>query len=374
MRVLYFTRDYTTHDHRFLSALANTDHDVFALRLERRGMQREDRPLPAAIHQIAWEGGERAVERNEYARMSRNLKQIVAEIQPDVIHAGSIQTAALIAAMAKLNPLVSMSWGYDMLMDAESTPQMRRDTLKTLMSSSIVICDCDTVRRQLLHFGFPENRIVQFPWGVDLAHYHPNDRLSERNKLGWSEKDFILLSGRAWEPIYDVTTIVKAFTLAVQAVPEMRLILLGGGSLENELRNLLEQAGVIGLVSFYGRVDNEQLPGFYRAADLYVSASLTDGSSVSLMENMACGTPALLSDIPSNREWVAEGNEGWFFPVGDVDTLAQKMVFAYTNRALLKEMGKNAHKKAETSADWRKNFQQLLVAYELAVRSKEDLG
>lgn len=374
MRVLYFTRDYTTHDHRFLSALADTDHDVFALRLERRGVQREDRPLPAKIQQIAWEGGQRAVERNEYARMSRNLKQIVAEMQPDVIHAGSIQTAALIAAMAKVKPLVSMSWGYDMLMDAESTPQMRRDTQTTLQASSVAICDCDAVRRQLVHFGFPKEKIVQFPWGVDLDHFHPGDRLVEREKLGWRENDFTLLSVRAWEPIYDVKTIVRAFIKAVQVAPGMRLVLLGGGSMQNELRHLLEQAGVMELVDFGGKVNNDQLPSFYRGADVYVSASLTDGSSVSLMENMACGTPALLSDIPSNREWVAEGNEGWFFAVGDVDTLAQKMVFAYTNRASLKEMGKNAYKKAETSADWRKNFKQLLVAYELAVRSKEGLG
>ena len=59
MRILYFTRDYTTHDRRFLEALANTEHKVYYLRLERRGHQLEDRPLPPEIELIPWAGGQK---------------------------------------------------------------------------------------------------------------------------------------------------------------------------------------------------------------------------------------------------------------------------------------------------------------------------
>jgi hypothetical protein len=52
VRVLYFTRDYTPHDYRFLSALAGTDHRVYYLRLERSQRQLEDRPLPPEIEQV----------------------------------------------------------------------------------------------------------------------------------------------------------------------------------------------------------------------------------------------------------------------------------------------------------------------------------
>ena len=55
----------------------------------------------------------------------------------------------------------------------------------------------------------------------------------------------------------------------------------------------------------------------YRAADLYLSASHSDGSSVSLMEALGCGLPVLVSDIPGNREWVTDGEQGWLFPDGD---------------------------------------------------------
>ena len=58
MRVLYFTRDYTPHDHRFLTSLAESGNEVYFLRLERRGQQLEDRSLPPLVRQVTWAGGQ----------------------------------------------------------------------------------------------------------------------------------------------------------------------------------------------------------------------------------------------------------------------------------------------------------------------------
>ena len=63
-------------------------------------------------------------------------------------------------------------------------------------------------------------------------------------------------------------------------------------------------------------------------ADLYISPSHVDGSSVSLMEALACGLPCLVSDIPANQEWVREGENGWLFPDGDDERLAGKILAA----------------------------------------------
>ncbi len=64
------------------------------------------------------------------------------------------------------------------------------------------------------------------------------------------------------------------------------------------------------------------------AADLYMSASHTDGSSVSLMEAMACGLPCAVSSIAGNQEWVQTGEQGWVFPDGDAEKLAEIMLAA----------------------------------------------
>jgi glycosyltransferase involved in cell wall biosynthesis len=117
-------------------------------------------------------------------------------------------------------------------------------------------------------------------------------------------------------------------------------------------------------VSFAGQVGQKELPRFYRMADLYISPSHVDGSSVSLMEALACGLPCLVSDIPANKEWVREDENGWLFPDSDAAALAGKILAAIDKRNSLPEIGINARRTAEQKADWPKNVAKLLTAYE----------
>ena len=183
---------------------------------------------------------------------------------------------------------------------------------------------------------------------------------------------FVLLSNRGWEPIYGVEVIARAFVLAAGQRPELRLILLGSGSQAGSLRQILEEGGVSDRVVFPGVVAQENLPAYYRAADLYVSASHSDGTSISLLEALACATPALVSDIPGNREWIEEGVQGWLFADGDPEALSKAIIRACDQRKdaaeAAKEMGRAARRLAEQRADWNKNFPELFKAYQIALR------
>jgi glycosyltransferase involved in cell wall biosynthesis len=200
---------------------------------------------------------------------------------------------------------------------------------------------------------------------VDLGHFSPGDGGGLRERAGWGDA-FVLLHTRSWEPLYGVDVMAKAFVHAAQQRPELRLFMLGNGSMAAELRRIFMQGGVLERVRFVGQISQNDLPRYYRAADLYISASRSDGSSVSLMEALACGLPALVSDIPGNREWVTPGKEGWWFPDGDADALAQGILDAVDRKKDLKAMGAAARKLAEKRANWRQNVKQLQRAYELA--------
>ena len=178
----------------------------------------------------------------------------------------------------------------------------------------------------------------------------------------------MLMHTRSWEPVYGVDVLAKAFVQASRQIPELRLFLLGNGSLAPEIRSLLMP--VNDRVQFSGQVPQEKLPEYYRAADLYISASHSDGSSVSLMEALATGLPALVSDIPGNREWIAGSGAGWLFPDGDADALAQGILDAHRQREQLAEMGKQARQLAESRADWDKNFEKLVLAYDVAINKE----
>jgi glycosyltransferase involved in cell wall biosynthesis len=377
MRILYFSRDYTPHDHRFLAALSGTEHQVDYLRLEQRGHQLEDRPLPVNIRQVPWAGGSHPVGWREGLSLLRDLRRVIREIKPDIIHAGPIQRPAFLSALAGFRPLVSMSWGYDLLQDANRGALWSWATRYTLKRSAALVGDCETVRHRAVTFGMPVERIITFPWGIDLDHFTPSGRSYAWNECTNEEpptdypqtqasRPFTLLSTRSWEPIYGVEFIARAFATIARQRPEIRLIMLGNGSQASMLRQIFLSAGVEQQVYFPGQVGYSALPEFYRSADLYLSASHSDGTSISLLEALGCGCPALVSDIPGNREWVTPGEQGWWFPDGDVESLTSTILKAFEQPAQLVRMGRSARFLAEQRADWRKNFPHLLEAYQLA--------
>jgi len=358
--ILYFSKDYTPHDHRFLSALAGTEHRVAYLRLERGPRQTEDRPVPERIEEIPWEGGRRLARLSDGPRLLFGLRRVLRTVKPDLVHAGPIQTCGLLAALAGFRPLLVMSWGFDLMQDAQRSPRWRRATAYTLRRATVFTSDCEATRRKALAFGVPADRTVVFPWGVDLEHFKPGP--------AGPDHGFTLFCSRSWEPRYGVDVLARAFVLAARRCPDLHLLLLGGGSQAAAIRGILEQGGVGDRVTFAGQVSQADLPRYYRMADVYVSPSHVDGSSVSLMEALACGLPCLVSDIPANLEWVADGENGWLFPDGDAEGLAVALLNAYAKRSDLAAVGRAARSVAERKADWSKNFQKLLEAYALALR------
>lgn len=358
MRILYFSKNYTSHDYRFLSSLAKTDHEVFYLKLEANRRQTEDRPVPENIQQILWAGGQREFRWRDVPRLTFDLRRVVREIKPDLIHAGPIQNGTFIAALSGFRPILAMSWGYDLVMEADKSAWMRWVTRYTLKRSTFFTSDAKVSRDQAIAYGMAPERTVIFPWGVDVEHF------KQKTFTRSNAKTFTLFCSRTWEAIYGVDILAKAFVKIGAVNPAVNLILLGGGSQGSKIRQILTNGGVMDRVHFGGQVSQADLPRWYHMADLYLSPSHVDGSSVSLMEALASGLPCLVSDIPGNREWIEDGVNGWLFRDGDVDNLAEKILDAIENRRSFKKIGEAARKTAEDKADWKKNFGKLLQAYE----------
>jgi glycosyltransferase involved in cell wall biosynthesis len=361
MRILYFSRDYTSHDYRFLTSLAKTEHKIYYLRLETNKRVYEDRPLPHEIEQVPWVGGGRPVTIKDGYRLLSDLKRVIHQIKPDLIQAGPIQRSAFLVALTGFHPLVSMSWGYDLLHDANINPFWRWATRYTLKHSDAMVGDCDIIRSLAISYGMSNDRIVTFPWGIDLNHF--SLRAVERPNL----QTFNLLSTRGWEPIYGVDVIAHAFVIAAKQRPELSLTLLGNGSQAAQIRQILLLGGVYHRVEFPGHVRYSDLPNYYRNADIYISASHSDGTSISLLEALACGTPPIVSDIPGNQEWIVPGLNGWLFSDGDPMDLASIIMAAMDKRQNLPELRKKVRLLAEARADWDRNFPMLEKAYAIAI-------
>lgn len=366
MKILYCSQDYSPHDFRMLQAILDGGHEVHYARLEDRGRKLEARNLPDGTRVVQWKGGQGIYHLRSSLGLAFDLKRVIRLVEPDLVHAGPIQNVGFVAALTGFHPLVSMSWGFDLMQHADRTWLSRWLTRNVLGKSDWLFGDCKAVLNKAAEYGYDLKRSTYFPWGVDLEHFSPGEDNRLANELGWKDA-FILFCNRSWEPQYGVDLIAKAFVKAAATNPNLRLLLLGSGSQGAAIEQILAEGGVLDLVHRPGQIPFTELPPYYRAADLYMSASHTDGSSVSLMEALACGLPAAVSDIAGNLEWVSPGANGWIFPDGDSDKLAEIMMTASQSRVELAVMSLNARHRAEQYANWKINQQRLLDGYKMAL-------
>jgi len=361
MKILYFSLGYSTHDHRFLKAISDGGHDVFFVQLEGNKRQVEDRPVPENVTLVKWKGGREPFTWSKLPSLVLDFKRLLLDLKPDLVHAGPIQTCAFIAVLAGANPVLTMSWGFDLMDDVHKGQMWEYATHYTLKRSTFFTSDANVTRDRAVAYGMDASKTIVFPWGVDLEHFAKKEERAKSDV-------FTLFCNRSWESRYGVDVLAKAFAKVAQQRDDVNLLLLNGGSQGSMLRSIFMKGNVLDRVNFGGQVSQTDLPRWYHMADLYISPSHVDGSSVSLMEALACGLPCLVSDIPANKEWVFENENGWLFRDGDVDHLAEKILAAMNQREKLPGIGAAGRRSAEKRADWKKNAEALMDVYRSLVQ------
>lgn len=365
MRVLYVSVDDSVHDRRFLSKLAGARHQVWHLPLLGPGPP-ELGPLPSGVHRASVPGmATRPATPAEWLPIAPALAAVVDQVHPDLVQAGPVQSGGFLAAVRGVRPLLLMSWGSDVLVDADRDAFSEWATRYTLDHSDMVLCDCDAARAKIQHLtAYDDGRIVQFPYGTDVHAFRPGeDATGLRRRLGW-EGVVVVVSTRLWEPIYKIDVLLEAFHRAHARSPALRLLLLGDGSLRSMVDRSVAECGLGEVVYRPGRVPPGELPHYFRAADVYMSCTASDGTSVSLLEALATGLPAIVTDRFGNREWITPGENGWLVPPDDPEAFGQALSAAACLTAAQRErITRRNRQVAVERADWDANFPRLLEAY-----------
>ncbi len=368
MRILYFSQSYTVHDRRFLLKLAHSRHEVWFLPLEDGARRSRSGPLPAKVRLAGLPGPPSSAAQTPatWLGLMPRFEALIHELKPDLIHAGPVTPCGFMTALAGFHPWLLMSWGSDILLETEQDDLWHWITRYTLGSADMLACDCEAVKdRARALVDYPAEGIVQFPWGIDLPRFTPGVPASPlKVPLGW-DGAFVLISTRSWEHVYGIPVLLEAFRLAHGHRPRLRLLLLGDGSLAPEVHRRITNDGLAAAIHCPGTVSQELLPDYFRSADLYVSCSFSDGTSISLLEALASALPVAVTDIPANREWVTPGENGWLVPPGDAEALAGCLLQAMDWPGdLRREMSRANRLLAEERADWEVNSEKLLEAYE----------
>lgn len=329
---------------------------MFFVQLEGNRRQVEDRPVPENVHQVIWKGGRESFRWSNLPKLTFDFRRLTREIKPDLIHAGPIQTCAFIAILSGFRPILTMSWGFDLMDDVHRNKWWEWVTKYVLRNTQFFTSDAFVTHDKAISYGMNPEKTIVFPWGVDLEHFKPSAFILHPSS-------FTLFCNRSWETRYGVDVLARAFVQVAQKNENVDLILLNDGSQEASIRQILQSGGVLDRVTFGGQISQTDLPRWYHRADVYISPSHVDGSSVSLMEALGCGLPCLVSDIPANKEWVFENENGWLFRDGDADHLAEKILAAISQREKLPEIGRASRRSAEMRADWKKNAEALMNVY-----------
>jgi len=293
---------------------------------------------------------------------------IIKKIKPDVILTQGIQVHGLFSVLSGIRPILLMPWGSDWAIVAHKNSAMRLLSRYVVNHVDLVQIDCEVGKRTILELSQgkvkPEDILV-FPQGIELDVFKPKAeiRKSLRDQLEWNDKKVLIMT-RQLKPIYGIDIFLKAVAQIIKEVPDVRALIVGDGPLELELKNLASSLGLGKFVRFTGRVDRQELVKYLNAGDIYVSTSYSDGTSLCLLEAMAVGLSAVVTDVPANLEWIENGYNGFVARRGFTDDVAEALQKLVNNSSLCRTFGDRNLTIAKERADWDKNFDKMLRMFE----------
>jgi len=155
-----------------------------------------------------------------------------------------------------------------------------------------------------------------------------------------------------------------------QRCPDARVLMVGDGSLRPQVEAFIAGHGLKDRFCLPGQVPEPALADYYNEADLYVSATYSDGASISLLQAMACGLPVIVTGGYGNLEWVLQARNGWLYPAGDTQALTAAIIEGLNDTAARNAMGRLNSAIVRERANWDENVEQLFQGYSRILNGK----
>jgi glycosyltransferase involved in cell wall biosynthesis len=185
--------------------------------------------------------------------------------------------------------------------DPATAPQL----LEAAAKAAGLLAVSDAMRRDMAAIGIDAEKITVHYTGIDTARFHPGDRAAARAARGMGDAPALLTVGAL------IARKGQALVIeALPALPGVHYWLAGAGEEEGRYRALAAKLGVADRVHFLGPVANADLPQLYRAADIVVMPSASEGLANAWVEALACGTPIVISDAGGAAELVTSPTAG----------------------------------------------------------------
>lgn len=199
------------------------------------------------------------------------------------------------------------------------------------------IYNCYSGAKYFENLGFRKNKNIVIP------NCFPNiaEPMTRNNK----QQKIIITVGR-FDPQKDYETLIKS--IAKLQRNDFRLCIVGYGILENQIRKWIKQYGIDNITDIYIKPNN--VSELERNADIYISTSLFEGTSNSIMEALNWSLPVVATNVGDNDYLVLDGENGYLHPVGDVNGIASSLIRLLDSIDLRNKMG------LKSNQNLRKNY------------------
>ncbi|MBO9358370.1 MAG: glycosyltransferase family 4 protein [Thermomicrobium sp.] len=233
---------------------------------------------------------------------------------------------------------------------------------RMLRTADALITVSESVQQDLLRlYRVAPDRVYAIPHGVafPFVPHQPQHARPVIASLGIREP-YVIAVGTV-EPRKGYPVLLQAVERAAENIPDLQLVIVGAtGWLAEPIERALEEAQQRGRVFRLRRISDQTLAALYSAAAAFVTASFYEGFNFPLLEALACGAPAIATDIPVHRE--VAGNAALFVRSGDVDSLAEAMISLLTDTTLARRLQQAGPQQASRFS-WHKSAEQHIAVY-----------
>jgi glycosyltransferase involved in cell wall biosynthesis len=285
------------------------------------------------------------------------LWKVMRDIQPDILNAHFISSYGVLGALVRPTKclLAIRVCGSDLFVFPKRSFLHSLVTRFALSRADLVISVAKHMTQALYDYITSDKPVLTQQYGIDTDRFFPLHKASDRTP--------VCLSNRAMVPICNLETVLLAARkLEAQGSP-LHINLAGDGEQSDFLRRKAAELELHDRISFAGRIDHSRMPELLRSASIYISMCSSDGTSISLMEAMACGAFPVVSDIPANREWITDGVNGYLVSPDSPEQLAERLNEAWNHPELRQAAAKRNWSLIREKGNYRKNMSIIESAF-----------
>jgi glycosyltransferase involved in cell wall biosynthesis len=217
-------------------------------------------------------------------------------------------------------PVVVKVHGSDIL-TLPQTPGRGWRTAEAMRNADGVIAVSRDLAKKVTAMGADPRHVTVVYDGIDASKFHPGELADARRRVNIAEGDPVILFVGNLLPVKGVDVLIDACARVAQHGQRFRCFLVGQGPLRESLRQRVSQLGLADRVTLVGPVLHADLPDWFRAADVFVLPSHSEGVPCVLLEAAACQTPYVASRVGGIPE-IAHLNRGEMVAPGDAAALA----------------------------------------------------